>query len=585
MSLIVVLAWAGTACSVIPTGNKPITFEDVRKGNPLGDPYSRVIATPPKDGWSPEDIVTGFRAAMASPDDLGREVARQYLTDDFAKQWNPQDRVMVYGTGEYEKIPPAREGKTRVTFKGSITAYIDQDGRYQPSGGTLSEPFSLVKQPNGWRISEAPKELLLSESDVDHGYLSVDLYFLDSQWKGLVIDQVRVPIDPASNFAKTAVERLLKGPSSLLRGAVKTAFEPGTRLIDVTTENNRVIINLNKRVAPDLVDPMAAQLAGTLSGLTKGGWGFEVEVNGESYYSDAPLRIDAQEQSVFDPWMTPRDAAPYYLVDGGLRLLLPKEKIGQAVPGRAGEKDETRTRPAISGQALRQVAALSKDGKSISVAPIAPGGEWKEWTTGVSLTPPSWDRYNTLWTVDRPNDHTSRVIRHDSDNRQQYRVTAPDLDTLYVELLKVARDGVHVAVVVRDGTEERVLIGTVIGQGSATRIDNLQPVVLGNQIQGNQTIEDIAWKDGKSLYMLTDKSVLLEASVVSAAKQLPSDPRIGSITALDGTLLAGAKEDNGKSQILYWNWTSAKWEALVKDEAGKSDFVENGPTDPAYPLG
>jgi hypothetical protein len=578
VTLIIVLSWAGTACSVIPTGNKPIAVADVRKGNPLGEPYARIIAMPPNKDWDAEQVVTGFRAAMASPDDPGREIARQYLTDDFARQWNPKGRVTVYQDLGYEKFSTEREGKaSRVTLKGNTVAYIDQDGRYQPSAGPLDEPFSLVKGPNGWRISAGPEELLLSEADVDRGYIHVDLNFLDSRWKGLVIDQVRVPIDPAANFAKMAVERLLQGPSSLLKGAVKTAFEPDTRLIDVTTENNRVIIDLNKRVDSDLIDPMAAQLAGTLSSFTKGGWGFTVEVNGESYYSDSPLQIEAQKQSTFDSWITPRDVAPYYLADDGLRLLA-EGNIGRVVQGEAGEKDPDRLHPAINGLPVRRVAALSKDGKSISVAPLSEGGKWQEWATGEDLAPPSWDRYDTLWTVDRPNDHTSVVIRHSSDNSQQYQVLAPDLDTVKVESLKVARDGVHVAVVVKNGMEEEVRIGAVIGEGSSTRIDNLQPVV-----QGKGKIKDIAWKDGKSLYVLAGKSELLEASVAAGYKPLTSDPRIESITALDGSLLASAKEDNGKSQILYW--TSAKWEALVKDETGSSAFVENGPTAPAYPLG
>ena len=40
VSLIIVLTWAGTACAVIPTGNKPIAVADARKGNPLGDPMA-----------------------------------------------------------------------------------------------------------------------------------------------------------------------------------------------------------------------------------------------------------------------------------------------------------------------------------------------------------------------------------------------------------------------------------------------------------------------------------------------------------------------------------------------------------------
>ncbi|MEV7005729.1 LpqB family beta-propeller domain-containing protein [Streptosporangium sp. NPDC051022] len=567
------LACAVTACSVIPVGVRGVAVENGRKGNPLGDPYARVIAVPPSADWSAEKVVAGFRAAMASVDDPRREVARQYLTDAFAKTWDPQSGVTVYKQGE---PPSVQEGPrdTRVTLKGTITALIDQDGRYRTSGGQLNEPFTLVKGPNGWRINAAPPGLLLSEADAERAYLKVDLYFLDTELKGLVVDQVRVPIDPTSNFAKTTVERLLKGPSSSLRDAVRSAFD-GTRLIDVTTENNRVVVDLSNRVAPDLVEPMSAQLAGTLAGLTKGGWGFEVRVGGEPYYTDNPLTVDAQEQAAFDPWMAPGDIHPYYLADDAL-WLLGKENTGQPVLGGAGQKDGTRTDPAISAHA--QVAALSERGRVVSVAPLATGGEWQRWFTGTSLSTPCWDRYQSLWTVDRIDDHTSKVIRL-TEGGQRHPVSAPDLETVYVSSLKVARDGVHVAVAVKDGLGEQVKIGTIVRQGDTTRIANLQLVVPSD---GKQTIRDIAWKDSKTLYVLTGKSGLLEASLIHEPTSLPSDSRIKSITALDGSLLAGAEED-GKRQILYW--TSSKWEPRVKNENGSTDFADHGPSAPAYPLG
>ncbi|MFI7533134.1 LpqB family beta-propeller domain-containing protein [Streptosporangium sp. NPDC049376] len=573
-ALVATLACGLASCSVIPVGMHSTVGENGHKGNPLGDPYARVIAVAPSADWSAADVVNGFKAAMASVDDPGREVARKYLTDSFARTWNPQSGVTVYRQSEPPVVQVGEgEKDTRVTLKGTVTALIDQDGRYRPSGGPLNEPFVLVKGAGGWRIDSAPPGLLLSEADAERAYLKVDLYFLDAEEKGLVIDQVRVPIDPASNFAKTTVERLLRGPSSSLKGAVRSAFD-GTRLIDVTTEDNRVVVDLTNRVAPDLVGPMTAQLAGTLAALTKGGWGFEVRVRGEPYYTDNPLTVDAQEQTRFDPWMAPGEIYPYYVADDAL-WLLGKDNTGQPVLGKAGEKDGTRTDMAISAHA--QVAALSHNGTALSVAPLATGGEWRQWATGRSLAPPCWDRYQTLWTVERPDDHTSRVIR--IRDGQRYAVSAPDLDSVHVSLLKVARDGVHVAVVVRDGTGEQVKVGTVIGRGGATRITNLQVVV---PVEDKQKIRDIAWKDGKTLYVLTDKSDLLEVSLTGESKSLPSNTGIQNITALDGSLLAGAVDDDGKRQILYW--TSSKWEPRVKNENGRTDFAEQGPAFPAYPL-
>ncbi|MGC5013297.1 LpqB family beta-propeller domain-containing protein [Streptosporangium sp. DT93] len=574
---------AGTvSCSVIPTGGRSVmSVDDESKGSPLGDPYARVVAMPPKAGWSPEEVVTGFRSAMASPDDSGFGIARQYLAADFAAKWNPRSGVTVYRQGAYDKFAPigAEDRQAQVTLKGTKIALIDPDGRYRPSGGPLNQPFTLARQADGeWRISTAPDGLLLSEADVARGYPPVDLYFLDARRKALVVDQVRVPIDPGANFAKTTVERLLRGPSSSLRDAVRTAFT-GIGLVDVTTENNRVVVDLDGRVAEDLVDPMSAQLAATLSALTKGGWGFEVKVNGESYHPDAPLRVDAQKQSGFDPWLTPGAVDPYYLAAGGLRLL-GKENTGQPVPGRAGQKRLGLDRPAISGQSVKQVAELSADRRSLSVAPLAAGGEWRVWASGESLAPPSWDRYDTLWAVDRPNDHTSVLTRYDGDGKRHYRVTAPDLETVYVKSLKVARDGVHVAVIVRDGLGEQVRIGTVIGEKERTRIANLQTVV---DSENGRRIKDITWDDGKTLYALTDRSELLEASIAAEPMSLGTGSRIDSIAALDGRLLAGSTDEQGGKQVFYW--TSSKWEALVRHENGTADFVENGPSFPAFPLG
>ncbi|MFC4058072.1 LpqB family beta-propeller domain-containing protein [Planomonospora corallina] len=576
---------SAAACSVVPTGRSPVV-EDAGKGNPLNPPYARVIAMEPDADWRPEQIVTGFRAAMASIGDGKHEAARRYLTGEFAARWKPETAVTIYRPAPSVTSPVA-EGATEaaVTLKGTVTAVIDREGRYRPSSGALDETFTLVKGSAGWRIASGPDGLLLTEADADRAYRLVDLYFLDSKRQGLVIDQVQMPVDPASTLAKTTVERLLEGPGGSLRGAVETAFEPGTELIDVTTENNRVVVDLTKKVPAERVAAMSAQLAGTLSKLA-GGSSFEVRVNGEPYHTDLPLLVDAQEQVKFDRWMAPADVLPYYLHGGGLRVLN-KENVGGPVPGRAGQEypGSTTAPPAVSGSAPLHVAALSQDdegrGRSISVAQVTPDGQWEEWVVGTDLVQPSWDRYDSMWTVDRTGLQTSVVLRTYADDRRQYRVAAPGLDTVEVTALKVARDGVHVAVAVKDGTGERVMVGTVVGERADSRIGNLQPVMDGDD---KQTIEDIAWKDGTTLYVLTGKSELFEASLITEAQQtIPSPPGIRSIAALNSSLLAWAVDDDGNSQVIRWN--GKQWEPQVKDDNGTIAYTQDGPSLPAFPLG
>ncbi|GAA3117413.1 hypothetical protein GCM10010466_05520 [Planomonospora alba] len=577
----VVLSCVTAACSVVPTGRSPVV-EDAGKGNPLNPPYARVIAMEPDADWTPEQIVTGFRAAMASIGDGKYEAARRYLTDDFAARWRPETGATVYRPAP-SVTSPLPEGATaaRVTLKGTVTAVIDREGRYRPRGGTLAELFTLVKGPAGWRISSGPDGLLLTEADADRAYRLVDLYFLGPKGQGLVIDQVQMPVDPASTLAKTTVERLLAGPSGSLRGAVETAFEPGTELIDVTTENNRVVVNLTRKVPAERVSAMSAQLAGTLSRLASGS-SFEVRVNGEPYHTDASLLIDAQEYVKFDRWMAPADVSPYYLQDGGLRVL-GRENVGGPVPGKAGTEypGSPATPPAVSGSGPLHAAALSEDGKRISVAALTPDGQWEDWISGNDLVQPSWDRHDSLWTADRTGLQSSVVLRMYADDRRQYRVAAPELDTVEVTALKVARDGVHVAVAVKDGTGERVLVGTIVGERADSRIGNLQPVMDGDE---KQTIEDIVWKDGTTLYVLTGKSELFEASLIAEAQQtIPSPPGIRSIAALNSSLLAWAVDDDGNSQVIKWN--GKQWEPQVKDDNGSVAYVQDGPALPAFPLG
>ncbi|GGL08955.1 LpqB family beta-propeller domain-containing protein [Planomonospora parontospora] len=577
------LSWSAAACSVVPTGRSTVV-EDRDQGNPLDPPYARVIAMEPNPSWTPEQVVTGFRAAMASIGDVRYAAARRYLTDDFAARWKPETGVTVYQPAPSVTAPLA-EGATeaRVTLKGAVTASIDQDGQYRPRGGTLDELFTLVKGPKGWRISAGPDGLLLSQADVERAYEPVDLYFLDAKRQGLVVDRVQMPVDPASTLAKTTVERLIKGPSGSLRGAVETAFDAGTGLIDVTTENNRVVVDLTEGVPAARVAAMSAQLAGTLSKLA-GGSSFEVRVNGEPYRSGVPLHIDAQEHLRFDRWMAPVDAAPYYLQDGALRVL-GKENVGGPVPGGAGREyaGSPAAAPAVSGSAPRHVAAVSEDGRRISVAPLTPDGQWEQWTVGNDLVPPSWDRYDSMWTVDRTGPQTSVVLRQYADDRRQYRVAAPELDTVEVTALKVARDGVRVAVAVKDGTGEKVMIGAIVGDRADSRIGNLQIAMDGDE---KQTIEDIAWKDGTALYVLTGKSELFEASLIAEPSQsIPSPPGIRSIAALNknNSLLAGVEDDDGKLQVLYWDGDT--WEPQVKDGKGAAVLGRDGPAFPAFPLG
>lgn len=572
------LLLAGPGCSLVPVTGTPVRAEEESNGDPLSEPFYRVIASPPKEGGTPQEILEGFQAAMAAVDDPQRVIARQYLTGDAARVWNPAAQVTVY-TSTAIKPTLVQEDQTAVelSFAGDVTATIDISGRYLPAEGT-PEKFGLTKVGTEWRISAVPPGLHLSQDDVNRVYRPLDLYFPDQHMSGLVVERVQVPVDPWANLATSLIRRLLAGPSGALAGAVHTAFPEGTRLNRITApDQGTVVVDFNEailaaRASQEQFRAMQAQLAWTLREFA---WGqtIEVQVNGEPW-PDGGLRINPKEFDAFTPDVLGGDPQGYYL-KGGRLFKLGEDGREVPVPGVAGQPGDVR-RPAISaGGAM--VAALSGDG--VVVASLAGGTEesrWERWIPGADLTAPSWDRYDFVWSAERLGGGRSRVWQA-GGGAEPVPVQAPDLEETEVRALKVARDGARVAAVTDDGSGPRVGVGVI--EHGRDRIGSWQTLV---RVKTGEEVVDVAWEDGRTLLVLirdrSDTPRIVAYSVVDGSQEPEerrADRRIQTITAAPGgRMLAGADEDG---EVIAWN--------PEKKEEGWVTVVEGGAVSPVYPLG
>jgi hypothetical protein len=582
------MTWAGTSCAIIPTGGTPASYSEIVEGDPLRKPYVRMVATPPRPEWSPENVVKGFLAAMASVDDPDWSVARQYLTDEAARTWHPQLGVTVYDYEEKSRFAkvtvPENATKTQVILKGVQIARIDEDGRYSATLKPEAEtwPFALVKGPRGWRISDVLNGLMLTEADVRRGYRPVKLYYLDHQRKGLVVEEVRVPLDPSADFAESMVRWLLNGPTSKLKNVVSDAVPAGTTLRRVWTEDDKIIVDLNEAATnaisssagADAVEAMSAQIGWTLNQLTER-WEVEIRVNGEPFYPDGrPLRVGFDRYGHFDPWLNASPTRAYFLKNGALQELNTDNEF-QPVAGQAGQPGVEHEHPAVSGAARPRVAALTPGHDAVEVASLATGGRWERWITGKNLTAPSWDRYETVWAVDRLGKRSSRVLRHNGE--QQLRVSAPGLETVNVRSLRVARDGVRVAVLAEDDSGVHVRVGTITVEGENTRIEGLRDFA---EAAPGEDIVDIAWRDATTLLVLTGsksgKEVLAISVTDGTTESFKADGLITSITALEDRILAGAEDpEENRRQLLQWDPVKSTWAPLIKESG----------TAPVLPLG
>jgi spore germination protein GerM len=578
-----VLVVAANACAVVPTTGSPRAAEEDDSRDTLNQPYVRMIATPPRKDASPEDIVKGFQAAMASFDDPSLAVARQYLTETAAQKWNPWRQTTVFET---KLVPEGLSGQnlkdakdTTVTLKGTAVATIDSEGRYTPASGSVAQQFTLARV-NGaqWRIDAPPDARLLSTDDLKRDYRQIDLYYPPAtQSVGLVVDRVWVPINPGTGVPETLVRRLLAGPTASIRNSVSSAFPDGTDLNQITVEGDTVVVDFTspvESVSDDRIDAMKAQLSWTLGDLVTGRT-VEIRVDGEPFRGTG-LRFNPRDYSQFDPNVLPSQPQRYYMQGG--KLYLAKEKGGEPVAGAAGAQGARFTKPAVSGESPPRVAALVGD-EGIWVTTTAADGQWQRWVVGKTknLTPPSWDRYGAVWTAERVGDRETRIWRAMAGQAHRVNI-GRELADSRVLALRVSRDGARVAAIVEDGTGEAVEIGTIVRAGDEATITNVQRL----DARTDQDIVDIAWQDAASLLVLSKGkggqelstwSVMEGMEVPDAAIKLDAQAEIGSVVGAPPDHVLASADDDG--EVRTYNVDKKAWIAIAKD----------GATNPVYPLG
>lgn len=582
------LVTAGAGCATVPTSGSPRPVDEDRVKDTLSQQYVRLIAEPPKQDATPEEIVKGFQAAAASFDDPHLTVARQYLTAEASQKWNPWRQTKVYEEGKISaplRVPKDAEAIT-VTLKGAAVATIDPEGRYTPARGAVDEAFRLVKEDSQWRIAQLPDERLLSADDLSRAYRPVDLCFPPvAPITGLVVDRVWVPIIPGQGLPETLVRRLLAGPTSSIRGAVGSAFPTGTKLNRITVEGgDTVVVDFNsavESVSADRIEEMKAQLVWSLGSLVTG-FTVEIRVDGEPFRGSG-LRFKLSDYQQFDPNVVTSQAQAYFMRDG--RLYRVKDKGGgELVPGAAGQPDAEFTDPAVSGDYQPRIAALV-NGDGVYVTETAPEAKWQRWIAGKDLTGPSWDRYGAVWSAEAVGPNKTRVWQAVGGHAR--RVTLPDdLANGHISALRVSRDGTRVAVIMNEGVGNTVKIGTVFRVGGQTSIGAVRTLI---EAQDRQEIKAIAWQDAANLLVLSQGKGGQELATWSVMEGMPVSERpikldpqaeLDSIAAAPDHVLAGTETDKGESgpghgEVRTYSAEKREWTVLAKD----------GAANPVYPLG
>lgn len=571
------------------------------ESTPRQDTGVRVFAMPPAEDAEPSEIMQGFLEALTS-DDPEYDTARKYLTADAARTWRPERSATVLANGPSvvpDHQPAGREAADTLTYvlAGTRVATVDAQQAYAPADGSYRNRVHLAKDAKSgqWRIDSLPQGVVMGKTDFQRNYTSVSKYYFASHTTVRTTGEpvavadpvfVRSKVDPVTQVVRS----LLTGPTSWLGPVVRSSFPTGTALRKGVSglapdDRNNLTVPLNAkaaRVGSDRCTEMATQLLFTLRNLTPTLESVELQGPGGRRLCD--LNEEGAEAAAWHASAQRPDNL--YFLDGKHRLVrLPTGAGGTGstsaapVPGPLGRGERQLHSVAVSRDE-HTVAGVDADGRNLYVSSLEPDGSLGNpvvSSLGVSaedrLTTPSWDAGGDLWVADRdPRDPKLFVM--DQGVGKPVRVTVPELPGR-IRDVRVAADGVRVALVVEKDRKQSLLIGRVARDEDSG--ERPAVVELRSAAPDLEQITAMSWAGDSRLV-----AVGLEQGGVHQMRYVQVD---GSTldgpapAALSGVVAIAASEDERVPLVAY-----SEVDGVVRLPSGAQwQKVDKDGTAPVYP--
>jgi Lipoprotein LpqB beta-propeller domain/Sporulation and spore germination len=587
---------AAGGCATIPSSGPVRSLGQPQNGVIQGQGFPQLIPAPPRKGGTPVQIVSGFLAANASFAG-NNAAAREYLTPGQSRAWNPGSAVTVVSPPNLKspRVPSRLTGQSgdntqTVDVSGQELATLTPSGLYQPPSASGKQiiriPLRLMKIHGQWRIVNPPRQLLLSKPDFLRVYQPRNLYFFAPDGRTLVPDPVYVPLlATATHLAADLVLALKQRPPGYLSGVTQTSFPPGTQVLGVRIDGRGAVVNLGgtvTRASTKARAKIADQLVWTLTSSSYGRQAINsVELKVDGVGQALPGSVGDFELASKDSAMVPRPVAAgglYFIGKGGVQVLPlspaaapPKLVLGQAGTGlipmtsiavspRADEHSIAGTSP---GAGERSIAGISPDGRTVYFGALAKGAALKSWRPGGRITALSWDASGDLWVAAgngvwlRQPGGKAPVAVDNGLPPAGGRVTA----------LRVAPDGVRIAMIVRGKTGSQLEIGAVKLGAHTASIGQLTPVGAGIRDPA-----ELSWYNPDNLIVLArpgSASPVLKEVPLSGGEptRIGVEPGTLTITTAGSQIVAGLRRD----RLVTLSGPGGTWQLLGPGQ------------DPAYP--
>ncbi len=555
----VLAAPLAAGCATIPSAGPVNSTPAPAPPGGGGTGCCELIVKGPQPGWNPEQVVSNFLLASSSFAH-GHAIAREYLTPAASRLWQPRGAVTILAqTPRVYRQPGLQSGqdsRASVVVSWQELATLNGNGQYIPAGpggAARQQVFTLVSVRGQWLINGLPStgdgkvshELLLPSDLFRLVYAPRNLYFYAQPDQLLVPDPVFVPVE-SNDLVTTLVTGLLQNPNGWLQNVAVTAFPLGARLTRVQVlpappggKTAIIDIRVPHGTPRSTVQAMAAQLVWTLTSPTYSPaliQAVKLKINGQLWMPGRAGGIQGlADYSRYVPHGH-RDESLYYVSDGGSVRMFGEAAHSVTVPGEAGTGRIPLNKIAVSPDG-RYLAGVAGPASTVYISNLAAAakthapasaGNLHSRLTGAGFAAPSWDIDDNLWIAGRVNRSPGVWVIPGAGGVAERAGLPPGLGV--VTGLRIAPDGVRVALIVGEGASAHLLLGAIVRNGSNVSI--LHTVALAPGLSG---VSALSWYDEDHVLAITqspDGARLWEVPVNGDEPTLKSgQPGMETITA------------------------------------------------------
>lgn len=483
------MALGAGGCSQIPTNSTPIIVGNAPTADP-GNGGQPLTVLGPEKGASTTEVVRGFLGALVSNDPTF-EKAREFLTPDAAKDWQPGSSVSIIDSSSSIQQNGAQENV--VTFSGGSNSMVDSQGVFRNISAPITRDYTLNKIDGQWRIANPPDTLPLTRSDFDLVYSRAILYFVDPTGTRVIPDLRYFPQNYKQR-ANTLIEGLITGPSNALAAGVRNELASPIKLKTGVVSEDSGELHVDLTGMPDKngaqLRALSAQILWTLRDISVKSVritvdGQPLDVSGVSS-SQTPADWESYDPDAFGVNLTG------YFVAGGAVF----DQYGAPLAGPAGSVASALSSAAISVDAT-ELAAISSTpaGPEIVAGPVAGPIVRIALPGTTSLSTPSWGAQNDEFWVMRNGTDIVRV----PVKGQPSLVAMPDRgDILTISSLRLSRDGTRAAIIGQTAKGPHLYLATVIRDTTGVSLG--EPVLLAADL----SVSSVTWLNSTTLLFFGD---------------------------------------------------------------------------------